>query len=104
MHYPKTVKRCNLELNPKEKRGSKFCPINYIKTLPMASLNHFLKNIRKKKFNSIISCEFLASKEVDFSNYWPDIEKTQITFLSSIKGTAVITESTEKLKQILFKN
>ena len=41
----------------------------YTKTLPMARLNHFLKNIRKKKFNSIISCKFLESKKVDFSNY-----------------------------------
>jgi len=67
--YPKTVKRCNLELNLKEKRGSKLCPINYTKTLPMIRLDHFLKNIRKKKSNLIISCKFLESKEVDFSNY-----------------------------------
>jgi len=67
--YPKTVKRYNLELNSKEKRGSKLCPNNYTKTLPMVRLNHFLKNIQKKKSSLIISCKFLESKEVDFSNY-----------------------------------
>jgi len=35
----------------------------------MIRLNHFLKNIQKKKSNSIVSCKFLKSKEVDFSNY-----------------------------------
>ena len=55
----------------------------------------------KKKSNLITSYKFLESKEVNFLNYWPDIEKIQIAFLSSIKGTPVITKSTEKLKQIL---
>ena len=37
---PKTVKRYNLELKPKEKRGSKLCLNNYIKILQMSKLNH----------------------------------------------------------------
>jgi len=56
------------------------------------------------KLNYILSCQFLESREVDSLNYWPNIEMTQITFLSSMKGILVITESTKKLKQILSKN
>jgi hypothetical protein len=67
--YQKTVKRYNLELNSKEKRGSKLCPNNYTKTLPMVRLNYFLKNIRKEKSNLIISCKFLESREVDSLSY-----------------------------------
>jgi hypothetical protein len=37
---PKTVKMYNLELNPKEKRGSKLCLHNCTKTLRMVRLNH----------------------------------------------------------------
>ncbi len=34
-----------------------------------ARLNHFLKNIRKKKSNLITSCKYLKLKEVGSSNY-----------------------------------
>ena len=43
------VKKCNLELNLKEKRGSELCPNNYTKTFPMIRLNHSLKVIWIKK-------------------------------------------------------
>jgi len=39
-------KRCNLELNFK-KRGSKLCPNNYIKTLPISRLNHFFAPLKE---------------------------------------------------------
>ena len=83
MDYPKTVKRYNLELNSKEKRGSKLCPNNYTKTSPMPRLNHFLKNTQKKKSNLATSCKFLESKEVGSLNYFLNNEKIRITFPSS---------------------
>lgn len=63
------IKRCNLELNPKEKRGSKLCLYNYTKTLPMVRLNHFLKVIWIKKSRLIIFCKCLKLKEADSLNY-----------------------------------
>jgi len=62
VHYPKTVKRYNLELNLKKKRGSKLCPINYTKTLPMIRLNRFLKAIWIKKIRLVISYKCLGLK------------------------------------------
>ena len=63
MHYRKTIKRCNLELNPKEKRGSKLFPINYTKTLPIIRLNHFLKAISVKKIRLVMSYKCSELKE-----------------------------------------
>jgi len=67
VHYQKTVKRYNLELNPKEKRGSKLCLNNYTKILPRARLNHFLKNIRKKEIQPIYVLEIFRIKKSRFT-------------------------------------
>ena len=48
MHYQKTVKRYNLELNPKEKRGSKLRAINYIKTFREIHYVRFQRALREK--------------------------------------------------------
>jgi len=58
----------------------------------------------KKEIKLIYILQILRIKRSRFFELLTRYRKDQITFLSSIKGTLVIIESTEKLKQILSKN
>ena len=50
------------------------------------------KSYLNEKLRLNISCKCLESKEVDSLNYWVNIQKIQIIFLSNIKERPLITE------------
>ena len=65
MDYPKTVKRYNLELNSKEKRGSKLCPNNYIKLCRWTS-KITIKNYEDKEIKINYTLSNLGIKRIRF--------------------------------------
>ena len=66
MHYPKTVKRYNLELNLKKKRGSKLCLNNYTKTYTDEQVKLLLKSYLDKKIKLNYILQMLKIKRKRF--------------------------------------
>jgi len=64
--YPKTVKRYNLELNLKKKRGSKLCLHNYTKIYTDGQVKLLLKSYIDKEIKIGYILEMLRIKRSKF--------------------------------------